>query len=58
MKELMFYIKHLGVLPQVLYLQRRCRHIKTYKEYLSWLNSDEHCTPIREELGQWSRLIK
>jgi hypothetical protein len=38
-------------------LSKNCRHIKTYKNYLMFLDDEYPPTPIREELWWWQRTM-
>lgn len=38
-------------------LSKNCRHIKTYEEYLMFLDDEYPPTPIREELWWWQRTL-
>lgn len=47
----------LNILYNLYVLSKNCRHIKTYKEYLMFLDDEYPPTPIREELWWWQRTL-
>jgi hypothetical protein len=38
-------------------LYKHSRYIKSIQEYYLWRESDEHVTPIREELFHWKKAL-
>ena len=56
-RDLLFYVENIQVLHQLIRVKKACRYIQSPSEYLLWVQSDEQCTPIREELSWWTKTL-